>query len=55
MKKIVVHLDDGMLGIVLDDNTSDGEIQKMALEKVIETIGCQCEEVDEWPKELGGE
>lgn len=51
MKKIVVHLGDGALGgIVLDDNVSDRKIQKMALKKVIETIGYQWEEVEEWPK-----
>nr|DAI47908.1 MAG TPA: hypothetical protein [Caudoviricetes sp.] len=50
VKKIVVHLDDGMLGIALDDNASDREIQKKALEKVLEVTAYQYEEVEEWPK-----
>ena len=50
MKKIVVYLDNEMLGIALDDNASDREIQKKTLEKVIEATEYQCEEVEEWPK-----
>ena len=50
MKKIVIHLDNKVLGIALDDNASDKEIREKVLEEVIDQIAYDYEEVDEWPK-----
>nr|DAQ91548.1 MAG TPA: hypothetical protein [Caudoviricetes sp.] len=50
MRKIVVHLNDEVFGISIDDNASDKEIREKVLEEVIDRIAYDYEEVDEWPK-----
>lgn len=50
MRKIVIHLNDEVLGISIDDNASDKEIKEQVLEEVIDRIAYDYEEVDEWPR-----
>lgn len=50
MRKIVIHLNDDVVGIAIDDNASDKEIKEQVLEEVIDRIAYDYEEVDEWPK-----
>lgn len=50
MRKIVIHLNDDIVGIAIDDNASDKEIKEQVLEEVIDRIAYDYEEVDEWPK-----
>lgn len=50
MRKIVIHLNDKVVGIAIDDNASDKEIKEQVLEEVIDRIAYDYEEVDEWPK-----
>nr|DAF27359.1 MAG TPA: hypothetical protein [Caudoviricetes sp.] len=50
MRKIVIHLNDEVLGIAIDDNASDAEIKEQVLEEVIDRIAYDYEEVDEWPR-----
>ena len=50
MRKIVIHLNDDVVGISIDDNASDKEIKERVLEEVIDRIAYDYEEVDEWPR-----
>lgn len=50
MRKIVIHLNDDVVGIAIDDNASDKEIKEQVLEEVIDRIAYDYEEVDEWPR-----
>ena len=50
MRKIVVYLNDEVLGIAIDDNASDKEIKEQVLEEVIDRTVYDYEEVDKWPK-----
>lgn len=50
MRKIVIHLNDGVVGIAIDDNASDKEIKEQVLEEVIDRIAYDYEEVAEWPR-----
>ena len=50
MRKIVIHLNDKVVGIAIDDNASDKEIKEQVLEEVIDRIAYDYEEVDEWPR-----
>lgn len=50
MRKIVVHLNDDVIGIAIDDNASDKEIKEQVLKEVIDRTACDYEEVDEWPR-----
>ncbi len=50
MRKIVIHLNDEVLGISIDDNASDKEIKEQVLEEVLDRIAYDYEEVDEWPR-----
>ena len=50
MRKIVVHLNDEVVGISIDDNASDKEIKEQVLEEVMDRIAYDYEEVNEWPK-----
>ena len=50
MRKIVVHLNDEVVGISIDDNASDKEIKEQVLEEVIDRTAYDYEEVDEWPR-----
>lgn len=50
MRKIVVHLNDEVVGISIDDNASDKEIKEQVLEEVMDRIAYDYEEVDEWPR-----
>ena len=38
MRKIVIHLNDEVLGISIDDNASDKEIKEQVLEEVLDRI-----------------
>lgn len=50
MRKIVIHLNDDVVGIAIDDNASDKEIKEQVLEEVLDRIAYDYEEVDEWPR-----
>lgn len=50
MRKIVIHLNDEVVGISIDDNASDKEIEEQVLEEVVDRIAYDYEEVDEWPR-----
>ena len=50
MRKIVIHLNDDVVGISIDDNASDKEIKERVIEEVLDRIAYDYEEVDEWPR-----
>lgn len=50
MRKIVVYLNDEVIGITVDDNASDKEIGEKVLEEVINNTTYNYEEVDKWPR-----
>lgn len=50
MRKIVIYLNGGAIGMTIDDNASDKEIEEKVLEEVLDRIAYNYKEVDEWPK-----
>lgn len=50
MRKIVLYLNDEVVGIDIDDNASDAEIEEQVLEEVIDRTAYDYEEVGEWPR-----
>ena len=42
MRKIVIHLNDKVVGIAIDDNASDKEIKEQVLEEVIDSVPRVC-------------
>lgn len=50
MRKIVIYLNDEVIGIDIKDNASDKEIKEQVIEEVMNRIAYDYEEVDEWPK-----
>ena len=55
MRKIVVYLNNKVLeGFSVEDNIKDEDITDELFQEVLAHLDWSWEEVDEWPKELGG-
>ena len=55
MRKIVVYINDKIIGgFSVDDDTKDEDITDESLQEVLSHLDWHWEEVDKWPKELGG-
>lgn len=55
MRKIVVYLNNKVLeGFSVEDNVKDEDLTDELFQEVLAHLDWGWEEVDEWPKELGG-
>ena len=55
MRKIVVYLNNKVLeGFLVEDNIKDEDITDELFQEVLAHLDWGWEEVDEWPRELGG-
>ena len=55
MRKIVVYLNNKVLeGFSVEDNVKDEDVTDELFQEVLAHLDWGWEEVDEWPKELGG-
>lgn len=55
MRRIVIYINDKIIeGFSVDDDVKDEDITDESLQEVLAHIDWHWEEVDEWPKELGG-
>ena len=55
MRKIVVYLNNKVLrGFSVEDNVKDEDVTDELFQEVLAHLDWGWEEVDEWPRELGG-
>jgi hypothetical protein len=55
MRKIVIYINDKIIeGFSVDDDVKDEDITDESFQEVLSHLDWHWEEVDEWPKELGG-
>lgn len=55
MRKIVVYMNSKILeGFSVEDNVKDEDITDESFQEILAHLDWHWEEVDEWPRELGG-